>query len=228
MDFAEFEHTARRIWKEIPAEYKEGVDALVVARAAVTDERYPDVVTLGECITEEYPSPYGGPDTTRSSVVLYYGSFEHIAVQDADFDWEDEIRETITHEIRHHLESLAAEDSLEDLDYAVDQNFRRLQKEPFDPLFYRAGEVMEDGVYRVEADLFFEVVSREPGVLPVELEMDGARFRIHLPPAAADVTYVHVGEIIVVRVLQRGALATLRKGFGGLSVDSITAAPEIL
>jgi predicted Zn-dependent protease with MMP-like domain len=228
MDFTTFEQNARKTWDEIPADYKDGVDGLIAVRSVRTDSAYPDVFTMGECVTQPYPSQYGGPDTTRSAVVLYYGSFEEIARESEDFDWHEEIRETITHELQHHLESLADDDTLEDLDYAVDENFKRLQKEPFDPLFYRAGEAIDDGIYSVESDLFLEVVSKETGAMPVEFELDGVLFRVHLPAAHADVTFVHVDEIIVVRVVQRGAFATLRKGFGGITVDSTTAVAEII
>ena len=56
---------------------------------------------------------------------LYYGSFRELARLDEDFDWEAELWETLTHEVRHHRESTAGEDALEDLDWAEDENFRR-------------------------------------------------------------------------------------------------------
>ena len=92
---------------------------------ADVDPSLPDVYTLGECVTESYPSDFGGPETTRSVVVLYYGSFFRVSRQDDAFDWEVELWETLTHELQHHLESLAADDSLIDMDYAADENYRR-------------------------------------------------------------------------------------------------------
>ncbi|MEJ2185111.1 MAG: metallopeptidase family protein [Gemmatimonadota bacterium] len=157
MDFKEFERRARRVWDEIPAEFREGVDGLVVERDPEPHPTLPGTYTLGECVTEAYPSEYDGPDNVRSIVVLYYGSFRGVAADDPEFDWAYEIWETVTHEIRHHLESLADEDDLEEVDYAADENFKRLAGRPFDPEFYRSGEQTAPGIFEVEQDVFMEI-----------------------------------------------------------------------
>jgi predicted Zn-dependent protease with MMP-like domain len=234
MQFSEFERRARAVWESIPARYRQGVDGLIVDRGAKAHDEDPDVYTLGECVTEEYPSQYGGPETIRSAVVLYYGSFREVARDDDEFDWQDEIRETLMHELGHHLESLATEDALEDLDYAVDENYKRVRGEPFDPLFYRAGENIEateaieameaikaiKGVkaFAVDADIFLEVRTQIPASLTCEFVWEGNRYRVALPEAEADVTYHYVAggpdtgtsDFCIVRVVERGLLATLR------------------
>src|SRR5690606_31032800 len=156
MKFDEFEALAWRYWDEIPEEYKEGVDGLIVERSAQPHPTLPDIYTLGECVTEAYPSEWGGPETTRSAVVLYYGSFWRLSRLDPEFDWDEELWETLTHELKQHLEWLADEDALEEVDYAVDENFKRAHGEPFDPFFYRSGEEVADGVWKVERDYFIE------------------------------------------------------------------------
>lgn len=223
MRFAEFERIARALWNEIPAEYKEGVAGLMVDESAVAHPKHPEVYTLGECLTEDYPTQYGGPETTRSAVVLYYGSFREIAKDDDAFDWEGEIHETVMHELQHHLESLADENSLEDVDYAVDENFKRLDGEGFDPLFYRAGEVVGPGVYRVEVDGFIEVTRADGEAFDFEFEHNAVRYALTIPASDADVLFVYLeeradlqdGDLGVVRVRKRGVLATLRSAFGG-------------
>ncbi len=45
-------------------------------------------------------------------VVFYYGSFAAVLGDEAREIWEAELRETIWHELRHHLESLAGVDDL--------------------------------------------------------------------------------------------------------------------
>lgn len=226
MDFATFERHARTGWDRIPAHFKAGVDGLVVEQAAKSHPEFDEVFTMGECVTEAFPSDFGGPDTTRSTVVLYHGSFVEIARDaDGDFDWEDEIWETLTHELQHHLESLAGDDALEDVDYAADQNFRRHNDESFDPYFFRAGEPLGDGLYRVEDEYFLErafggekvmMIPAEGGDVPVGL--DGID--------AADVTFVQIvdgpsGELtdmtLVLTREQRGlrglrAIATMLRG----------------
>ena len=211
MRLREFEQLAREYWEEIPEEYKHGVDGVRVLRRAQAHDDLPDVYTMGECLTETYPSDFGGPETTRSAVVLYHGSFAALAELDAEFDWENELWETLTHELQHHLESLADEDALEDVDYAADENFKRYEGLPFDPSFYRAGTGTTEraylgfegaaapvplGSWRVEADWFFELVyaSDRPPSGRASFEWAGARHAFELPLARADVTFVVLGE----------------------------------
>ena len=191
MDFETFERLAGEYWERIPHGYRTGVDGLRVLPDALPHGDLPDVFTLGECVTEAYPSDFGGPDTIRSAVVLYHGSFRELAARDAAFDWEHELWETLTHELRHHLESLASEDALEDVDYAADENFKRLNDEPFDPYFHQRGldwhaltgeagaaaPRLRDvdgagdfaGAFVVESELFLELEYRRP---PTALELN--------------------------------------------------------
>jgi hypothetical protein len=192
MTFEEFEREASRVWAEIPDTYRSGVDALVVERKSQSHPSMEDIYTLGECRTESYPSDWGGPETTRSILALYYGSFAQVSDQDPEFDWEYEVWETITHELRHHLESLAAEDALEDVDYAMDENFKRFRGDPFDPFFYRAGEPVAPGVWQAERDLFLEIEFQDSPGGAVEFELDGRRFRAPVPAETGDVTFIQV------------------------------------
>ncbi|WP_406672629.1 hypothetical protein [Natronospira sp.] len=68
------------------------------------DEKFEeDYYIMGEYIEE----PYLG-----SFIVLYYGSFVAV-LNDASYDeWVKEIRNTIWHELQHHLESLAGREEL--------------------------------------------------------------------------------------------------------------------
>ncbi|HEX2167234.1 MAG TPA: hypothetical protein VHG09_08330 [Longimicrobiales bacterium] len=188
MKFEEFEQRARQEWERIPAEYRAGVDGLRIERSALPHASLPDVYTLGECVTESYPSDFGGPETTRSVVVLYYGSFFRLSRQDPEFDWEVEVWETLTHELQHHLESLARDDSLGDMDYATDENYRRYQGEPFDPLFYRHGVPGAGGWRRVEDEFFIEL-EHSPAEA-VEFEWHGRRYRVAVPATDTPVDIV--------------------------------------
>ena len=235
MQLSEFERVARAVWNEIPAEYKEGVDGLVIEESALAHPKHPEVYTLGECVTEDYPSQYGGPDTIRSAVMLYYGSFLEVARDDDGFDWEAEIHETVMHELQHHLEALATERGLEDVDYAVDENFKRLDGESFDPLFYRAGYEVAAGVYKVETDVFVDVVRPDTGSFELAFEFESRHFVVNVPASSADVLFVYVeegpvaeGDFCVVRVLKRGVFATLRAAVRGrYSVDEANVAARV-
>jgi hypothetical protein len=221
VDFKEFEREAGRVWEEIPDEYRSGVDGLVVDPSERPHPTIGDIYTLGECLTESYPSDWGGPDTTRSVLVLYHGSFSRLSELDPDFDWSYEIWETVTHELRHHLEWLAAEDALEDVDYAMDQNFRRFEGEPYDPWFFRYGEEVAEGVYEAERDVFIEL-TYDPKSAPgsrVPFDWHGTRHSVPLPDGVADVTFLQVvegvdtgpSELCIVLVRRQGWLERRRR-----------------
>lgn len=220
MKFDAFEALAWRYWDEIPEEYKEGVDGLIVERGALPHPTLPDVYTLGECVTEAYPSDWGGPETIRSAVVLYYGSFWRLSRLDPEFDWEEELWETLTHELQHHLEWLADEDALEAVDYAVDENFKRTQGEPFDPFFYRSGESVAEGVWKVERDYFLEreIKAGAPPIDAIGFTWHGREYRVAVPAEWGDVCFITIeagldeppdGEVCVVLVRRQGTAAAL-------------------
>ena len=195
MKFREFEQRARAAFEEIPADFKRGIDGLEVSREAVPHPTLPDVYTLGLCVTEEHLSDYGGPDTTRSVIVLYWGSFRGLASVDSDFDWDHEIWETLTHELRHHLESLAGDDALEDVDYAADELFNRQDGLEFDPWYYQKGERLGDGAYAVEGQSYLEQVWRDRDfdrTERVEFDWRGRTYRIARPAELGDLHFVSI------------------------------------
>lgn len=235
MSPAEFRARARRLWRRIPARYREGVDALVVSTETQEHPTLPGVYTLGECRTEAYPSEYEGPETTRSVLALYYGSFRALAAREPDFDWDAELWDTLTHELKHHLESLAREDELGDYDYAADQHFRRLQGEPFDPYFFELGEPVAPGGFRIEGDVYvtstLEVGGDVAGAGRLAFDWHGARFTVPAPAHTGDVCFVRVtaglgdvdGQVYAVLVRRRGALASLRALFDRAQPDVVEA-----
>ena len=224
MKLKDFERRAREIFDGIPPEMRHGVEYLVVSDEAVPHPSIPDVYTLGECATGELDLGFEAPGVVRSGVHLYYGSFRELARLDPEFDWEGELWETITHEIRHHRESTAGEDALEDFDYAADENFKRREGEAFDPLFYRSGEPAGDGRWDVDGDLFVErVLSADEfqalGEIPVEI--DGEELLVPRPERMGDVCFVYLDglaeddvlDVALVLVRRRGAWESLRSLF---------------
>lgn len=156
MDFESFEREARQVFESIPQRYRDGVDGLTVHRPPLGHPRFAGIFTLGECATESYPSSWEGPETVRSVVHLYWGSFRALADINPGFDWSGEIWETLTHELRHHLESLADRDDLGGVDYAMEQAFQRDKGLDFQPDYYRRGERIGPGVYAAEDDVYIE------------------------------------------------------------------------
>jgi hypothetical protein len=224
MTFAQFSARAHEMFESIPAEFREGVDGLVVEAGAEPHPELDEIYTLGECRTENYPSEFGGPSTTRSFVVLFYGSFVRLAELDEEWDWEGEMWETITHEVRHHLESLASEDALEVEDWVMDQNFARRAGEPFDPGFFRSGVAHGEGVFEVDGDVFLErqIDADDIAAGGLVLEWDEQEYEVPLPDPLADLHLVTLegveddgGDVVLVLIRKRGVWETLRAALGG-------------
>ena len=187
-------------------------------------------------MTEAYPSDFGGPDTIRSAVVLYYGSFRAVALDDPEFDWQHEISDTLMHELQHHLEHLADADSLADFDYAVEENFRRVEGEHYDPLFYHAGVQLASDRYRVDDDVFIELMTKKPDGVEYQLDWLGEHYHVSIPASEADVLYVVIeqempevrGDLCIVRVRRKGIVGTLRAALGseGYSVEEVLVSAQ--
>ncbi len=220
MDFTQFDRRAHEIFDGIPPHFREGVEGLQVERATVEHPSLPEVFTLGECRSEYYPSEFGGAGEVRSYVVLFYGSFLALSRVRENWNWEDELWETITHEVRHHLESLASDDALEELDYAEDQNFRRREGEPFDPLFFRSAPEVGELTHRVDEDVFVErhlTGAEFESVRDLRFTWDGREWRVDRPERLGDVHFLRVdgvveepAELHLVLVRKRGLLEWAR------------------
>ncbi len=215
MDLADFEALVGQSAREIPEEFLDGISEIVVSPRTVVHPERGEVYTLGECIP--LPTTSDEPDALRSRVVLYHGSFQALARDQDDFDWHQEIWETLTHEIRHHVEWRAREPALEAFDEATEHNFARLAGEPFDPTFYRDGEPVPGGVFRVEDDYFVEVERDGPGGV-VRFPWGGSRYRVELPadlrlPAFLSVQGIDAppaGELVLVVVRPPKLMDVLR------------------
>ncbi|HEX8691550.1 MAG TPA: hypothetical protein VF746_03850 [Longimicrobium sp.] len=237
MKFKEFERRAREMFEEIPAEMRHNVEYLVVDREAVPHPSIPDIYTLGECATGEYDLGFDAPGVVRSGVHLYYGSFRRLAELDPEFDWEEELWETLTHEIRHHRESTAGEDDLEDVDYAEDENFKRREGQPFDPFFYRSGHAVAGDAWEVDGDLFVERTLDAAEFARAEeiaVTIAGEEVRVPRPERQGDVHYVYLdglydddaGDVALVLVRRRGAWESLRAAFSRKEPEVLESAVD--
>jgi len=216
--FEEFERRAHEMFESIPAELLGGVEYLTVERKTVRHPQLRDVYTLGECATGELELGEDLATPTRSGIHLYWGSFRRLAGDDAEFDWEGELWETLTHELRHHRESGAREDALEDFDYAADENFKRRDGLPFDPLFFRMGEDAGEGWRDVDGDRFLELpFGPEALADPLTVDLEGRRLELRAPAQPGDVHFLYLDELseeldtAVVLVRRHGLLARLRR-----------------
>lgn len=184
-----FRDLAGRMWEEIPEPFRAGVDALVVREEALPHPDLEGIYTLGECVTDHWPSGYAGEGEVRSRVFLYHGSFRALSRQDSSFDWSHELWETLLHELLHHREFAASEAGLEIYDQVMEENFRRHAGESFDPGFYRAIPADSDGLVRLESEIFLEV-EIPADATEAEFEWRDRRYRVPVS-ATRETLYVN-------------------------------------
>ena len=206
MKYADFRTLVEALAREVPAEFRDGIVAIEVSPKAVPDPVREGVYTLGECIPLEWS---GNGANLQSRIVLYHGSFAALARP--KFDWRQEAWDTLAHEMRHHLEWRADVGALEAYDWAAEQNFARIDGQPFDPVFYRSGEQVAAGVYKVDDDVFIEMSNRD-GVIT----WHGRRYRVAMPPGAKPPLFLTLEGLlappagdVVVAVLRRPSLINL-------------------
>jgi len=182
MRLADFEAMVRRLAGEVPSEFLQGIADVAVSPRTVPHPERAEIFTLGECIP--LPAGDGGSsEGIQSRIVLYYGSFAALAGLQEGFEWREEAWETLTHELRHHLEWRARAPALEAFDRAVEQNFARQDGEAFDPLFYLDGEPAGEAAFRVEDDVFLDrIVTGSPSAATVQWR--GRSYRVDMPAGA--------------------------------------------
>ncbi|MCU0621393.1 MAG: metallopeptidase family protein [Gemmatimonadales bacterium] len=177
MRLDDFRAMVRGMADEVPAEYLDGVLEIVVSPRTVPHPTRDGVFTLGECV----PVAGGGSEgPVQSRVVLHHGSFAALAADGPAFDWADEARQTLLHELRHHLEWRAQASELEAFDRAAEHNFARQEGESFDPLFHLDGEVRAPGVYQVDDDWFIDCAVRRLE-REVAFTWRGRRYAVSVP-----------------------------------------------
>ena len=128
MTYEEFQRMVEEMVAEIPPQFMEGLQGVHVLEQVVQEEGYEDVVRLGEYLDPGPADFLGAGEGLGRHVALYYGSFAVIAEDDPTFDWEEEAWETLTHELRHHVESLDGDGSLIEEDLLVDSEFPRKER----------------------------------------------------------------------------------------------------
>ncbi len=188
MDFSSFEALAGAMWSRIPAVFKVGVQSLVVHEPPKPDPLNPGVFLMGECAVDEVVALI--PDAAlRTTIHLYHGSFVELARQEDDFPWDEELWETLTHELRHHLEWRAGVDYLGDEDDLQLENLARINGRPFALDYHRRGPRLDEGVYTVDGELFIEapIPHKEWPSLArhtLDIEWQGIRCVVHPVPTA--------------------------------------------
>jgi hypothetical protein len=227
----DFEAMVRGMVRELAPEFLGGIVAVEVTAKTVPHPVRAGIYTLGECVPHAFGAPDDDGPGLHSTVYLHYGSFSALAATEAGFDWRIEAWETLTHEVRHHLEWRAHVPELEALDEATEANYARQDGEPFAPLFFLDGERIAPAVTKVEDDVFIDCLLgrrewRRIGGGTVPFLWHGRSYLVALPPQLPDILFVTVrgvspeppGDLVV--VVRR------RPGPGDIFREPVAAAVE--
>ena len=217
----DFEAMVRGMTDELPPDFRDGIVGIEVTSKTVPHPVRSGIFTLGECVPHAFGASGEDSAQLHSTVLLHFGSFAALASGDPGFDWRREAWETLTHEVRHHLEWRANAPALEALDDAAEANYARQDGAPFDPLFFQDGEPVAPGVTKVEDDVFVDVPLgrrewRRAAGDNLPFVWHGRSYRIALPASLPDVLFATVtgvapepaGELVVV-VRRKPGLADL-------------------
>ena len=180
---ADFEAMVVAMAGEVPREFLDGVAEITVSPRALPHPDRPGIFTLGECIPLA-SGDVGGVEAIQSRIELYHGSFVALARLTPGFDWREEAFETLTHELRHHLEWRARSPELELLDWAAEQNFARQDGDGFDPAFFLSGTPLGPDAWRVEDDVFLDRIVSVP-TAEVGVRWASRDYQIPIPPDAS-------------------------------------------
>ena len=150
MTYERFRATVEAMIDDIPDVFLQELQGVHALRDAKREEGYEDVWRMGEYLDPGPEDFLGGSEGLGRHVALYYGSFRRIASGDPEFDWEEEIWETLTHELQHHVESLAGDGRLIEQDLLDAEAFVRVDgggrasREDDDPDDLDAADASED------------------------------------------------------------------------------------
>jgi len=99
VSLGEFNDLVGRLLDELPDALLDELNGgVIVESGAKVSPEARGVLILGEYHQDAY---------LGRLIVLYYGSFVHVLRRAGREVWEDELRKTLRHEIRHHLEERA-------------------------------------------------------------------------------------------------------------------------
>jgi len=125
--YQRFRATVESMLDDVPEVFLQDLQGVHALRDVKLEEGYRDVYRMGEYLDPGPDDFLGGAEGLGRHVALYWGSFRRIAENDPEFDWEEEIWETLTHELQHHVESLAGDGRLIEEDLLQAQAFERAE-----------------------------------------------------------------------------------------------------
>jgi hypothetical protein len=124
MNFAEFQNRLQEMLELIPEGFLQNLQGVHCFPELKQSPEERGLVRMGEYLDPGFEGFMDARVHIGRHINIYYGSFVAVARHDPHFDWEAQLWETLTHELQHHLESQANDQSLVDWDKQQLEKFR--------------------------------------------------------------------------------------------------------
>jgi hypothetical protein len=124
MTFEQYQTRIQEYLEIIPESYFKNLQGVHVFPEVKPDPHESGLVRMGEYLDPGFESFMDGRTHIGRHINMYYGSFAVVARGRHDFDWDEEIWETLTHELQHHIESQANDRTLIEWDRQQLEKFR--------------------------------------------------------------------------------------------------------
>ena len=129
MTYERFRATVESMIDDIPDVFLQELQGVHALRDVKREDGYQDVWRMGEYLDPGPDDFLGGqrrPRPSRRAVLRLVPAHRVRAIP--TFDWEEEIWETLTHELQHHVESLAGDGRLIEQDLLDAEAFERVDR----------------------------------------------------------------------------------------------------
>ncbi|MFN3265673.1 MAG: metallopeptidase family protein [Deinococcales bacterium] len=128
MTFLEFQQRLQEMIEIIPERFMKNLQGIHCFPEIKHSPEQRGLVRMGEYLDPGFESFMAAGVHIGRHINIYYGSFVAVARYNPDFDWEEQLWETLTHELQHHLESQANDQSLIEWDKQQLEKFRAQQR----------------------------------------------------------------------------------------------------
>ena len=127
MNYQQFENCLQEMIEIIPEPYFKNLQGVHCFEERKGDLQQ-GLVRMGEYLDPGFESFMDSRIHIGRHINIYYGSFLAVAQHNPRFDWEEQLWETLTHELQHHLESQANDQTLIEWDRQQLEKFRTASK----------------------------------------------------------------------------------------------------
>jgi hypothetical protein len=128
MNYEQFENRLQEMLEIIPEQYMKNLQGVHCFEERKGDPHERGLVRMGEYLDPGFESFMDSRIHIGRHINIYYGSFQAVAQYNPHFDWDDQLWETLTHELQHHLESQANDQTLIEWDRQQLEKFRKAKQ----------------------------------------------------------------------------------------------------